>query len=84
KTIEEIARHYHILRKSIITGDAEAPKRPRLRFPRAATLPNISDIEDSESEDDSGGASADEEGPHLSDEELELVYDDCAEQEEVL
>ncbi|KAG4224194.1 hypothetical protein PC116_g27348 [Phytophthora cactorum] len=88
KTIEEIARHYQILRKSIITGDAEALKRPGLRFPRAATLPNIADIQDSESEDESDSDSINdnthEEDPQLSDEGLELLYDVCPEQEEVL
>ncbi|KAG2996066.1 hypothetical protein PC120_g21583 [Phytophthora cactorum] len=88
KTIEEIARHYQILRKSIITGDAEAPKRPGLRFPRAATLPSIADIQDSESEDESDSDSIDdnnhEEDPQLLDEDLELLYDVCPEQEEVL
>ncbi|KAG3245220.1 hypothetical protein PI124_g10036 [Phytophthora idaei] len=72
--------------KSIITGDAEAPKRPGLRFPRAATLPNIADIQDSESEDESDSDSIDdnnhEEDPQLSDEDLELLYDVCPEQEE--
>ncbi|KAG3027251.1 hypothetical protein PC120_g5499 [Phytophthora cactorum] len=88
KTIEEIARHYQILRKNIIMGDAEAPKRPRLRFPRAATLPSIADIQDSESEDESDSNSIDdnnhEEDPQLSDKDLELLYDVCPEQEEVL
>ncbi|KAG3239591.1 hypothetical protein PI124_g15480 [Phytophthora idaei] len=88
KTIEEIARHYQLLRKSIITGDTEAPKRPGLRFPRAATLPSMADIQDSESEDESKSDSIDhnnhEEHPQLSDEDLELLYDVCPEQEEVL
>ncbi|KAG3240936.1 hypothetical protein PI124_g14162, partial [Phytophthora idaei] len=88
KTIEEIARHYQLLRKSIITSDAEASKRPELRFPRAATLPSIADIQDSESEDESDSDSIDdnnhEEDPQLSDEDLELLYDVCPEQEEVL
>ncbi|KAG3233886.1 hypothetical protein PI124_g21049, partial [Phytophthora idaei] len=88
KTIEEIARHYQLLRKSIITGDAEAPKRPGLRFPRAATLLSIADIQDSESEDESDSDSIDdnnhEEDLQLSDEDLELLYDVCPEQEEVL
>ncbi|KAG2920050.1 hypothetical protein PC117_g16622 [Phytophthora cactorum] len=88
KTIEEIARHYQILRKSIITGDTEAPKRPGHRFPRAATLPSIADIQDSESEDESDSDSIDdnnnEEYPQVLDEDLEFLYDVCPEQEEVL
>ncbi|KAG2999249.1 hypothetical protein PC120_g20949 [Phytophthora cactorum] len=76
KTIEEIARHYQLVRKSIITDDAEAPKRPGLRFPRAATLPSITDIQNSESEDESDSDSIDdnnhEEDPQLADEDLEL------------
>ncbi|KAG2815835.1 hypothetical protein PC111_g13404 [Phytophthora cactorum] len=66
KTIEEIARHYQILRKT--------------------TLPSIADIQDSESEDESDSDSIDdnnhEEDPQLSDEDLELLYDVCPEQEE--
>ncbi|ETL38327.1 hypothetical protein F441_10347, partial [Phytophthora nicotianae CJ01A1] len=50
----------------------------QLRSPTSATSKTLR----AKSEDDSSGVSADEEDPHLSDEELELVFDYCAEQEE--
>ncbi|KUF93333.1 hypothetical protein AM588_10007619 [Phytophthora nicotianae] len=72
-----LAMFYFFLPKELWRKIAEETNRYRLE--------SIHEIaEDSESEDDSGSSSTDEEDPHLSDGELELVYDDCAEQEEVL
>ncbi|ETM46660.1 hypothetical protein L914_08488 [Phytophthora nicotianae] len=42
KTIEEIAQHYVILRRGIISGVAPAPARSTMRFPGAAKLPESS------------------------------------------
>ncbi|POM71648.1 Hypothetical protein PHPALM_11747 [Phytophthora palmivora] len=47
RVVEEIAREDVVLRRSIISGDATAPVRPNLRFPRVTALPNIDNIEDS-------------------------------------
>ncbi|ETI48835.1 hypothetical protein F443_07201, partial [Phytophthora nicotianae P1569] len=77
-SIEELAREYVVLRKSIISGDAEAPLRPPMRFPRRATLPDTGDTDSSSSDDDDdcapGGGSSDADS-ELSDEDLGIVYD---------
>ncbi|KAG4056787.1 hypothetical protein PC123_g8184 [Phytophthora cactorum] len=61
-------------------------KKYQLSETKSATLPSIADIQDSESEDESDSDSIDdnnhEEDPQLSDEDLELLYDVCPEQEE--
>ncbi|ETM97908.1 hypothetical protein PPTG_19936 [Phytophthora nicotianae INRA-310] len=78
RSIEELAREYVVLRKSIISGDAEAPLRPPMRFPRRATLPDTGDTDSSSSDDDDdcapGGGSSDADS-ELSDEDLGIVYD---------
>ncbi|POM81426.1 Hypothetical protein PHPALM_602 [Phytophthora palmivora] len=39
-------------RKSVISEDADAPTREPIQLPRAAKLPDISDIKDSDTEED--------------------------------
>ncbi|KAG3004623.1 hypothetical protein PC121_g8405 [Phytophthora cactorum] len=78
RVIEKFAREYVVLRKSIISGDATAPVRPPMRFPRAATLSNVSDIEESSSEDEDDvaiGSENSDADSDVSDEDLGIVYD---------
>ncbi|KAE9283825.1 hypothetical protein PR003_g27017 [Phytophthora rubi] len=87
RVIEEIAREYVVLRRSIISGDATAPTRTAMRFPRGAILPELDAIEasDSDSSSDDGNNSAgeeEEEDTQLSDDELGLVYDTSFDYEE--
>lgn len=85
RVIEQFAREYVVLRKSIISGDATAPVRPPMRFPKAAALPNVSDIEASPSEDEddaSLGSDDSDAAPNLSDEDLGIVYDNSFDYEE--
>ncbi|KAG2776156.1 hypothetical protein PC129_g19917 [Phytophthora cactorum] len=84
RVIEEFAREYVVLCKSIISGDATAPVRPPMRFTKAATLPNVSGIEESSSEDeddvDIGSKNSDADS-EVSDEDLGIVYDNSFDNE---
>ncbi|ETP53784.1 hypothetical protein F442_01334 [Phytophthora nicotianae P10297] len=87
KTIEKIAQHYVILRRGIISGVAQAPARSTMRFPRAAKLPKIDDIEESDSENEDAAGADSNNSDHIeaalsSDEDLELLYDTSFENEE--
>ncbi|KAF4140039.1 hypothetical protein GN958_ATG03760 [Phytophthora infestans] len=56
-----------------------------MRFPKAAALPNVSDIEASPSEDEddaSLGSDDSDAAPNLSDEDLGIVYDNSFDYEE--
>ncbi|KUF95461.1 hypothetical protein AM587_10004806 [Phytophthora nicotianae] len=78
RSIEELIREYVVLRKSIISGDAEAPLRPPMRFPRRATLHETGDTDGSSSDDDDGGSpggGSSDADSKLSDEGLGIVYD---------
>ncbi|POM69652.1 Hypothetical protein PHPALM_14045 [Phytophthora palmivora] len=85
RVIENIAREYVVLRRSIISGDATAPVRPNLRFPRVTALPNIEDIEDSDSDDynDADHVNSDSDADYqLSSDELDILYDTSFDYEE--
>ncbi|KAE8891645.1 hypothetical protein PF003_g24300 [Phytophthora fragariae] len=79
RVIEEIAREYVVLRRSIISGDATAPVRSNLRFPRSAVLPEPNDIVDSDDDNDDIDAEntgvAEDDSAQLSDDELGMLYD---------
>ncbi|KAE9208515.1 hypothetical protein PF002_g19380 [Phytophthora fragariae] len=79
RVIEEIAREYVVLRRSIISGDATAPVRSNLRFPRSAVLPEPNDIVDSDDDNDDIDAEntgvAEDDDAQLSDDELGMLYD---------
>ncbi|KAG1690664.1 hypothetical protein DVH05_027927 [Phytophthora capsici] len=80
-----MVREYGVLRRSIITGDATAPVRSNLRFPRAVALPDMKNEEDSDSEPDSVADSEvlrDDASSVLSDNELGMLYNTSLDYEE--
>ncbi|ETM01624.1 hypothetical protein F442_01914 [Phytophthora nicotianae P10297] len=85
RVIEEMAREYVVLRRSIITGDATAPVRSNLRFPRAVALPDMENEEDSDSEPDIVDVIEvfqDDASSGLSDDELGILYNTSLDYEE--
>ncbi|KUF76091.1 hypothetical protein AM587_10002693 [Phytophthora nicotianae] len=77
RSIEGLAREYVVLRKSIISGDAEAPLRPPMRFPRRATFPDTGETDGSSRDENDGGApcgGSSDANSELSDEDLGIVY----------
>ncbi|GMF54124.1 unnamed protein product [Phytophthora fragariaefolia] len=83
KKIEELARSYADLRKSILAKVANAPRRQVVKLPRAPTLPALKDIvaSDTDEEDnvvnehDVTGGTAIDEAEGKSDEELNVSDD---------
>ncbi|ETL84285.1 hypothetical protein L917_15859 [Phytophthora nicotianae] len=77
RVIEELAGKYVVLRRSIISGEATAPVRPPMRFPKAAKLPDVSECDDSSSDevDDEMGSDVNDADSELSDEDLGIVND---------
>ncbi|KAE8979602.1 hypothetical protein PR003_g22901 [Phytophthora rubi] len=88
RVIEEIAREYVVLRRSIISGDATAPVRSNLRFPRSAVLPEPNDIVDSDDDNDDIDAEntgvAEDDDAQLSDDELGMLYDTSFDHEKAM
>ncbi|POM80397.1 Hypothetical protein PHPALM_1772 [Phytophthora palmivora] len=87
RVIERIAFEYVVHRKSIISGDAVAPVRPSMRFPRAVPMPSPSEIEDSDSDNDTAEVLDNldvpvDENQEPSDGELGIMYDTTFEYEE--
>ncbi|KAE9100102.1 hypothetical protein PF010_g14932 [Phytophthora fragariae] len=79
---------YVVLRRSIISGDATAPVRSNLRFPRSAVLPEPNDIVDSDDDNDDIDAEntgvAEDDDAQLSDDELGMLYDTSFDHEKAM
>ncbi|POM66647.1 Hypothetical protein PHPALM_17463 [Phytophthora palmivora] len=87
RVIVRIAFEYVVHRKSIISGDATAPVRPSMRFTRAVPMPNPSEIEDADSDNDTTEVLDNldmpvDENQEPSDGELGIMYDTAFEYEE--
>ncbi|KAE9355383.1 hypothetical protein PF008_g4084 [Phytophthora fragariae] len=72
----------------IISGDATAPVRSNLRFPRSAVLPEPNDIVDSDDDNDDIDAEntgvAEDDDAQLSDDELGMLYDTSFDHEKAM